>query len=163
MKIIKRNGREVRFNAQKIARAIEGANREVPDDSLLGDDLNAVVEKVTSRLERLDRSVHVEEVQDLVIDEIGKTGHLKLMRHYAEYRLQHELARRQNTTDGKILSLIERNNELALQENANKNPVINSTQRDYIAGEVSHDITRRILLPEEITKAHDEGILHFHK
>jgi ribonucleoside-triphosphate reductase len=162
MKVIKRNGKEMRFNPAKIRVAIQKACNSVPDDSLLEDELDNVVDTVVQRAERLNRAVHVEELQDMVIGEIGKTGHIKLMRHYSEYRMEHELARKQNTTDGRILSLVEGSNEEAKQENANKNPVINSTQRDYIAGEVSRDITRRILLPEEITAAHNEGIIHFH-
>ena len=112
------------------------------------------IHEITERIEKqcfiAGRAIHVEEIQDKVLDELARYGHFKLMRHYSEYRLQHDQQRRQNTTDGKILSLIERNNEEAKQENANKNPVINSTQRDYIAGEVSRDITRRILLPEDV-------------
>ena len=108
------------------------------------------------------RPVHVEEVQDMVIDELDKAEAYKLARHYSEYRLLHEQKRRMNTTDGKILSLLERNNEEAKQENANKNPIINSTLRDYMAGEVSRDICRRFLFPEDVISAHDEGIIHQH-
>ena len=163
MKIIKRDGIEVPYDYKKIQRAIEAANNEAADEDRISDILiGYVVDAVRRRCERLGRAVHVEEIQDMVIDELDKVEAYKLARSYSEYRLRHEQLRKVNTTDGRILSLIERNNEEARQENANKNPVINSTQRDYIAGEVSRDITRRILLPEDVVKAHDEGIIHFH-
>ena len=162
VKIIKRDGREVPFDRRKIVAVIQAANRDVPEDAVPEERIRTIAETIESKYLPAGRAVHVEEIQDQVMDALAKDGHYKLLRHYSEYRLQHDRMRHQNTTDGKILSLIERNNEEAKQENANKNPVINSTQRDYIAGEVSRDITRRILLPEEVVKAHDEGILHFH-
>lgn len=163
MKIIKRNGTEVPYDYRKIQRAIEAANDEVAEEDRLTDTLiGFLVGRIEQQCDALGRSVHVEEIQDMVIAEMEKAGKYRLARHYSEYRLRHEELRKQNTTDGRILSLIERNNEEAKQENANKNPVINSTQRDYIAGEVSRDISRRILLPADMVDAHDEGIIHFH-
>ncbi len=161
MRIIKRNGAEVPYDCEKIRAAISAANDEVAEkisDTTLG----FIVGKVEQRCEALARPVHVEEVQDMVIDELDKGEAYKLARHYSEYRLLHEQQRRMNTTDGKILSLLERNNEEAKQENANKNPIINSTLRDYMAGEVSKDICRRFLFPEDVIAAHDEGIIHVH-
>lgn len=162
MKIIKRDGREVPFDRSKIVAAIQAANADVPDDAMEDTFIQQATERIESQCAAAGRAIHVEEIQDKVLSELARYGHFKLMLHYSEYRLQHDQQRKQNTTDGKILSLIERNNEEAKQENANKNPVINSTQRDYIAGEVSRDITRRILLPDDVVKAHDEGIIHFH-
>jgi anaerobic ribonucleoside-triphosphate reductase len=163
MKIIKRDGREVPYDYRKIQRAIEAANSEVAEaDQITDTQIGFIVGSIERSCEALARAVHVEEIQDMVIDELDKAEAHRLARHYSEYRAQHEQLRKGNSTDGRILSLIERNNEEAKQENANKNPVINSTQRDYIAGEVSRDITRRILLPEDVVKAHDEGIIHFH-
>ena len=166
MKIIKRDGREVPFDRNKIWSAIAKADADIREeggkDVLASADITVLSMSVEERCKNLNRAVHVEEIQDMVIEELAATGHMNHMRHYSEYRLRHEMDRKSNTTDGRILSLIERNNEEAKQENANKNPVINSTQRDYIAGEVSKDITRRILLPEDVVKAHDEGIIHFH-
>ena len=161
MKIIKRDGREVPFDYTKIKAAIEAANAEVKEtisDTVIG----FIVGRVERRCKDLARPVHVEEVQDIVLDELDRAEAYKLARHYSEYRLLHEQQRRMNTTDGKILSLLERNNEEAKQENANKNPIINSTLRDYMAGEVSRDICRRFLFPEDVIAAHDEGILHVH-
>ena len=161
MKIIKRNGREVPFDDTKIKAAVEAANSEVEEkisDTVIG----FIVGRVEQRCTALARPVHVEEVQDMVLDELDKAEAYKLARHYSEYRLLHEQKRRMNTTDGKILSLLERNNEEAKQENANKNPIINSTLRDYMAGEVSRDICRRFLFPEDVIAAHDEGIVHIH-
>ena len=161
MKIIKRDGREVSFDYTKIKAAVEAANSEV-EEKITDTTIGFITGKVEQRCEALARPVHVEEVQDMVLDELDKAEAYKLARHYSEYRLLHEQKRRMNTTDGKILSLLERNNEEAKQENANKNPVINSTLRDYMAGEVSRDICRRFLFPEDIILAHDEGILHLH-
>lgn len=161
MKIIKRNGCEVPYNCEKIRAAITAANTEVDDkisDTLIG----FIVGNVEKRCYVLARPVHVEEVQDMVLDELDKAEAYKLARHYSEYRLLHEQRRKMNTTDGKILSLLERNNEEAKQENANKNPIINSTLRDYMAGEVSKDICRRFFFPEDIIAAHDDGIIHVH-
>ena len=163
MKIIKRDGREVPFDYRKIRNAIEAANSEVADaDQLSKTEIGFIVGRVERACAALGRAVHVEEIQDMIVDELDKSEHYKLARHYSEYRLRHEQQRHMNTTDGKILSLLERNNEEAKQENANKNPIINSTMRDYMAGEVSRDICRRFLFPEDVMKAHDEGIIHVH-
>ena len=161
MKIIKRNGCEVPYDCEKIKAAIIAANAEV-DDKISDTMIGFIVGNVEKRCEALARPVHVEEVQDMVLDELDKAEAYKLARHYSEYRLIHEQQRRMNTTDGKILSLLERTNEEAKQENSNKNPIINSTLRDYMAGEVSRDICRRFLFPEDIVAAHDGGIIHVH-
>lgn len=161
MRIIKRNGAEVPYDCEKIRAAISAANDEVPE-KLSDTAIGFIVGRVEQRCETLARPVHVEEVQDMVLDELDKAEAYKLARHYSEYRLRHEQQRRMNTTDGKILSLLERNNEEAKQENANKNPIINSTLRDYMAGEVSRDICRRFLFPEDVIAAHDDGIIHVH-
>jgi len=161
LRIIKRNGCEVPYDCEKIRAAITAANAEV-DDKISDTVIGFIVGNVEKRCEALARPVHVEEVQDMVLDELDNAEAYKLARHYSEYRLLHEQQRRMNTTDGKILSLLERNNEEAKQENANKNPIINSTLRDYMAGEVSRDICRRFLFPEDIISAHDDGIIHLH-
>lgn len=150
MKIIKRNGCEVPYDCEKIRAAISAANNEMTEESKITDTvIGFVTGRVEQKCEALARPVHVEEVQDMVLDELDNAEAYKLARHYSEYRLLHEQRRRMNTTDGKILSLLERNNEEAKQENANKNPIINSTLRDYMAGEVSKDICRRFLFPED--------------
>ena len=163
MKIIKRDGREVPYDCEKIRAAISAANDEMKSDAKISDTvIGFVTGQVEKRCHALARPVHVEEVQDMVLDELDKAEAYKLARHYSEYRLLHEQQRRMNTTDGKILSLLERNNEEAKQENANKNPIINSTLRDYMAGEVSKDICRRFLFPADVIAAHDDGIIHVH-
>ena len=163
MKIIKRNGCEVPYDCEKIRAAITAANDEMDSGDRITDTvIGFITGKVEQRCEALARPVHVEEVQDMVLDELDRAEAYKLARHYSEYRLRHEHQRRMNTTDGKILSLLERNNEEAKQENANKNPIINSTLRDYMAGEVSRDICRRFLFPEDVIAAHDDGIIHVH-
>ena len=137
MRIIKRNGAEVPYDCEKIRAAITAANDEMDSGDRITDTvIGFITGKVEQRCEALARPVHVEEIQDMVIDELNHAEAYKLARHYSEYRLIHEQQRRMNTTDGKILSLLERNNEEAKQENANKNPIINSTLRDYMAGEV---------------------------
>ena len=161
MRIIKRNGTEVPYDCEKIRAAISAANDEV-SEKISDTVIDFIVGKVEQRCDALARPVHVEEIQDMVIDELNHAEAYKLARHYSEYRLRHEQQRRINTTDGKILSLLERNNEEAKQENANKNPIINSTLRDYMAGEVSRDICRRFLFPADVIAAHDEGIIHVH-
>ncbi len=161
MKIIKRNGAEVPYDCEKIRAAISAANAEV-DDKISETVIGFLVGRVEQRCNALARPVHVEEIQDMVIDELNHAEAYKLARHYSEYRLLHEQQRKMNTTDGKILSLLERNNEEAKQENANKNPIINSTLRDYMAGEVSKDICRRFLFPEDVITTHDEGVIHIH-
>ena len=163
MKLIKRNGSEAVFDEAKILNAIERANAAVEEkDRITDSEIRRVTTKVTKRCEKLKRAVSVEEVQDLVEREIMATGAFTLAKSYITYRYTRELVRKSNTTDDKILSLIECNNEEVKQENSNKNPTVNSVQRDYMAGEVSKDITRRILLHPDIVKAHEEGLIHFH-
>ena len=163
MKIIKRNGSEAEFDKAKIAIAIAKANDAIEEAYRITPlQIERIVESVVISCEALGRSPEVEEVQDMVEHQLMAHGAFELAKLYITYRYTRSLVRQSNTTDDKILSLIECNNEEAKQENANKNPVINSTQRDYVAGEVSRDITTRILLPEDIVKAHNEGIIHFH-
>ena len=163
MKLIKRNGSEVTFDRSKISAAVRAANLAVDEQYRISElDVDTIALVVEQACLALGRSVGVEEVQDLVEREIMKLGAFELAKAYITYRYKRELVRRSNTTDDKIMSLIECNNEEVKQENANKNPTVNSVQRDYMAGEVSKDITRRILLPEDIVKAHEEGIIHFH-
>ena len=163
MKLIKRNGSEVTFDSEKIYIAVEKANAAVDEKERISDrEIRRVTDKVTRKCEKMKRAVSVEEVQDLVERELMTTGNFILAKTYITYRYTRELVRKSNTTDDKILSLIECNNEEVKQENANKNPTVNSVQRDYMAGEVSKDITRRILLSPDIVKAHEEGIIHFH-
>ena len=163
MKIIKRDGREVPYDYRKIRNAIEAANGEVAEQDRLSDTMvGFVVGRIEKRIGATGRSVTVEEIQDMVIDELDQAEAHRLARHYSDYRLRHELLRKQNSTDAKILSLLRHDNELARQENANKDPVINSTMRDYLASEVSEDICRRYIFPEDVVRAHDEGIIHIH-
>ncbi len=163
MKIIKRNGSEEIFNVNKIIIAITKANKSVAEVAQMTPlQIERIANSVVLECEKLDRAPSVEEVQDLVEKQIMAHGAFEVAKSYITYRYTRTLVRQSNTTDDKILSLIECNNEEAKQENSNKNPVINSTQRDYMAGEVSRDITNRILLPREIVEAHNEGILHFH-
>ena len=163
MKTIKRDGREVPYDYTKIKKAIEAANGEVAEEDRLTDtEVGFIVGRIEKRCADLGRSVGVEEIQDIVIDELEKSEHYRLALHYSEYRLRHELLRKQNSTDKKILSLLRHDNELAKQENANKDPIINSTMRDYLASEVSEDICRRYIFPEDVIKAHDEGMIHIH-
>ena len=163
MKIIKRDGREVPYDYEKIKNAIEAANAEVAEEDRLSDTMiGFVVGRIEKRIEAAGRSVSVEEVQDMVIDELDQAEAHRLARHYSDYRLRHELLRKQNSTDAKILSLLRYDNELAKQENANKDPILNSTMRDYLASEVSEDICRRYIFPEDVIRTHDEGIIHIH-
>ena len=163
MKIIKRNGSEAEFDSSKIKIAITKANDAVEESVRITPlQIERIVESVVISCETLGRSPGVEEVQDMVEHQLMAHGAFEVAKIYITYRYTRSLVRQSNTTDDKILALIECNNEEAKQENSNKNPVINSTQRDYMAGEVSRDITNRILLPEEIVKAHNEGIIHFH-
>ena len=163
MKIIKRDGSEVPYDYQKIIRAIDAANQDVAVEDRISDTQKEnIASRVEKRCEALGRSVSVEEIQDMVIDELDQAEAHRLARHYSDYRLRHELLRKQNSTDAKILSLLRHDNELAKQENANKDPIINSTMRDYLASEVSEDICRRYIFPEDVIKAHDEGIIHIH-
>ena len=163
MKIIKRSGQEVEFDKEKIAAAIRKANKEVGERHRISDAaLLAIVDTVTEECARLGRSPHVEEIQDMVENRLMATMCFALARKYITYRYTRELVRKSNTTDAQILTLIECNNEEVKQENSNKNPTVNSVQRDYMAGEVSKDLTRRILLPDDIVAAHDQGLIHFH-
>ena len=161
--VVKRSGQEVPFDASKIINAVEKANATVKPVKQLSDaQLNAIADKITKVCEKESRPVSVEEIQDMVQIAIMEMRGYEVAQNYVKYRYQRELSRKANTTDDKILSLLERNNQEALEENANKNPVINSTQRDYMAGEVSRDLTERILLPEDVVKAHKQGLIHFH-
>ena len=163
MKIIKRDGSEVPYDYMKIQKAIEAANGEVAEEDRLSDTMvGFIVGRIEKRIEAAGRSVSVEEIQDMVIDELDQAEAYRLARHYSDYRLRHELLRKQNSTDAKILSLLRHDNELAKQENANKDPILNSTMRDYLASEVSEDICRRYIFPEDVIRAHDEGIIHIH-
>ena len=163
MKIIKRDGSEVPYDYRKIIRAIDAANQDVAVEDRISDTQKKIIaSRVEKRCEALGRSVSVEEIQDMVIDELDQAEAHRLARHYSDYRLRHELLRKQNSTDAKILSLLRHDNELAKQENANKDPIINSTMRDYLASEVSEDICRRYIFPEDVIKAHDEGMIHIH-
>ena len=163
MKIIKRNGAEVAFDIQKIERAITKANNSVTEaDRMTPVQIGRIAESVELQCQKMNRAPTVEEIQDMVEHHIMAHGAFEVAKHYITYRYTRSLVRRANTTDDKILSLIECNNEEAKQENSNKNPVVNSTQRDYMAGEVSRDITNRLLLPQDIVEAHEEGIIHFH-
>ncbi|MBQ7932216.1 MAG: anaerobic ribonucleoside-triphosphate reductase, partial [Clostridia bacterium] len=163
MKIIKRNGSEEKFDPIKIYNAVTKANASVDDRARMTDlQIERIVDRVVLTCEELGRSPSVEEVQDMVERQIMAHGAYEVAKEYVTYRYTRTLIRQSNTTDDKILALIECNNEEAKQENSNKNPVINSTQRDYMAGEVSRDITNRILLPKDIVDAHNEGIIHFH-
>ena len=163
MKIIKRSGKEVIFNGDKIIAAIEKANNEVTDEKkLTAGQISDIERTVESQCASLTRAASVEEIQDMVEDGLMRSGKLEVARKYITYRYKHALVRKSNTTDEQIMSLIECSNEEVKQENSNKNPTVNSVQRDYMAGEVSKDITRRFLLPEDVVKAHEEGIIHFH-
>ena len=161
--VIKRNGKEVNFDISKIANAIRKANKEVEPIYQMNEyQIEGIAENVASQCAKLERAVSVEEIQDMVETGIMEMRGYEVAQKYVRYRYTRELARKANTTDEEILSLLDQSNEEAKQENSNKNPVINSTQRDYMAGYVSRDLTNRVLLPEEITKAHREGIIHFH-
>ena len=163
MKIIKRNGSEAAFDITKIIVAVSKANKEIDErQRLTNEQIRTIAANVEGACVAMGRAASVEEIQDLVEKQIMGQGAFDVAKEYICYRYTRSLARRANTTDNQILSLIECNNEEAKQENANKNPTVNSVQRDYMAGEVSKDITRRILLPREIVEAHEQGIIHFH-
>ncbi|MBS5480420.1 MAG: anaerobic ribonucleoside-triphosphate reductase [Clostridiales bacterium] len=163
MKIIKRNGSEAAFDISKIIVAITKANNaDEQHRELTSDQIRDIAASVEASCLKMGRAPSVEEIQDLVENQIMQKGAFEVAKRYIKYRYTRSLARRANTTDNQILSLIECNNEEAKQENANKNPTVNSVQRDYMAGEVSKDITRRVLLPQEIVEAHEQGIIHFH-
>ncbi|MCR5304240.1 MAG: anaerobic ribonucleoside-triphosphate reductase [Lachnospiraceae bacterium] len=163
MKIIKRSGAEAKFDISKIISAIHKANGTVDDSKkLTGEEIEDIAEIVKRNCERMNRAAGVEEIQDLVENELMRYGAFELARNYITYRYKRAMVRKANSTDDQILALLECNNEEVKQENSNKNPIVNSVQRDYMAGEVSKDITKRFLLPEDIVKAHEEGIIHFH-
>ena len=163
MRVIKRNGAEVEFDIIKIIAAVTKANDVVDEDARMTPvQIQRIAESVELACQSLGRAPTVEEIQDFVEHQIMAHGAFEVAKRYITYRYTRSLVRKSNTTDDKILSLIECNNEEAKQENSNKNPVVNSTQRDYMAGEVSRDLTNRLLLPEDIVKAHEEGIIHFH-
>ena len=163
MKVIKRNGSEIEFDPAKIAEAIRKANTEVSDKDQINEiRLALITSEVTEKCRDLNRAVNVEEIQEIVETELMTAGAFEVAKRYIRYRYDHNLKRTHNTTDDVILSLIEQNNEEVKQENSNKNPTIVSTQRDYMAGEVSKDLTARVFLPEDIVQAHNEGLIHFH-
>ena len=163
MKVIKRNGTEVDFDLDKIYNAVSKANESVDESArMTALQIKRIAEFVELSCMKMNRSPSVEEIQDLVEYQIMAHGAYEVAKSYIRYRYTRSLVRRTNTTDDKILSLIECCNEEAKQENSNKNPVVNSTQRDYMAGEVSRDLTERMLLPADIVEAHKEGIIHFH-
>ena len=163
MKIIKRSGAEAVFDANKIAQAVKRANNSVVEaDRLSHHQIAHIAESVEKQCLAVNRSINVEEIQDLVENAIMKEQAFSVARNYVKYRYERELARTHNTTDDRIKSILECTNEEVKQENSNKNPTVNSVQRDYIAGEVNKDFTRRFLLPEDIVEAHDAGIIHFH-
>lgn len=161
--VIKRNGQEVSFDISKIINAIAKANHEVDGIHQLNKfQIRAIADNIAKKITDYSRAAHVEDIQDMVETGIMEMRGYEVAQKYVRYRYKREISRKSNTTDDGILSLIELNNEEVKQENSNKNPIINSTQRDYMAGEVSKDLTRRLLLPEAIVKAHEEGIIHFH-
>ncbi len=163
MNIIKRNGKEVEYDGSKIIAAVEKANNEVSEkDQLLASQIRVVEEKVARKLRDLDHEAGVEEIQDYVIESIQEEGAFHVATKYTVYRYKRELVRKSNTTDDKILTLVEYDNEEVKEENSNKNPMVVSVQRDYVAGEVSRDLTDRLLLPHDVVEAHKAGIIHFH-
>ena len=165
MIVIKRDGREVDFDKSKIFnevyKAVVEVDKIIPqkDKETLASD---IANKLQKKYNKLNRAITVEDIQDDVETELMKSGAYEIAKAYITYRYEHNMIRKANSTDGKILSLVDNVNESVIQENSNKNPAILSTQRDYIAGEVSRDITNRLLLPKDIQDAHDEGIIHFH-
>ena len=162
MKIIKRNGSEVDFDLNKIAVAVTKANAACEKEELSASQIKDIAEYVEFKIQKANRALSVEEIQDIVENQIMAQGAFDVARRYVKYRYNRTLIRKANTTDNQILSLIECNNEEVKQENSNKNPTVNSVQRDYMAGEVSKDLTKRILLPPDIVEAHENGIIHFH-
>lgn len=163
MNVIKRNGSEVAFDLAKIKRSLTKANNSIDESERIDEDtINFICNRVLNKCKKYNRAISVEEIQDHVEDALIYLNKYDIAKHYIKYRYQRELNRKKNTTDARILSIVDGTNEEALQENANKNPILNSTQRDYMAGEVSKDITDRYLLPDDIKEAHREGIIHFH-
>ena len=163
MKIIKRNKQEVEFDISKIIGAITKANEAAKEsDRMTPKQITRIAERVTNECEKVNRALSVEEIQDLVEKQIMAHGAYEVAKLYVTYRYTRTLIRQSNTTDESILTLIECNNEELKQENSNKNPTVNSVQRDYMAGEVSKDLTKRLLLPPEVVEAHEDGRIHFH-
>ena len=163
MNVIKRNGTEVSFDITKIIAAVTKANESIPESSRMTPvQIRRIAESVELSCQKLERAPSVEEIQDMVEYHIMAHGAFEVAKSYITYRYTRSLIRKSNTTDDKILTLIECNNEEAKQENSNKNPTVNSVQRDYMAGEVSRDITNRLLLPPDIVEAHNAGVIHFH-
>ena len=163
MTVIKRNGSEVPFDLDKVKLSLSKANNSVPESERIDDDtINFVCNRVLNKCKKYNRAISVEEIQDHVEDALIYLNKYDIAKHYIKYRYQRELDRKKNTTDARILSIVELQNEEAQKENANKNPTLLSTQRDYMAGEVSKDLTNRYLLPEDIREAHEAGIIHFH-
>ena len=164
MKVIKRNGQEVVFNSDKIKVAVTKANNNIDEISkrLSDEQINRITTNVTEKCENMGRAVGVEEIQDMVEFAIMEEGKFEVAKHYITYRYTRQLARQKNTTDDKVFALIDCQNEEIKQENSNKNPTVCSVQRDYMAGEMSKDLTKRFLLPNHIWKAHEDGLIHFH-
>lgn len=162
-RVIKRDGREVEFDKSKIIKAISCANQEIMKSKQIGPrKISQLATIVEEKCAEYKRAIKVEDINDLIEDELIHRNYNNLVRAFIQYRYNKELVRKSNTTDDSILSLINLSNEELKQENSNKNPVVNSTQRDYMAGEVSKDLTRRVFLPKDVVKAHDEGTIHFH-
>ena len=162
-RVIKRDGREVDFDKSKIIKAISCANQEIIKSKQIGPrKIKQLADIVEENCAEYKRAIKVEDINDMIEDELIYRNYNNLVRAFIQYRYNKELVRKSNTTDDSILSLINLANEELKQENANKNPIVNSTQRDYMSGEVSKDITRRLILPKDIVKAHDEGTIHFH-
>lgn len=163
MKVIKRDGKEVKFNKQKIIKAITMANGEVdPEDRIDNETINKIAEDTENYFISLDKTPDVEEIQDFIEDVLMDKNANKLAKHYIKYRYQHKVDREMNPLEESILTLVDGTNEVIKQENSNKNPIVNSTQRDYMAGELSRDITHKYFMPADILKAHKEGVIHFH-
>ena len=162
MKIIKRNGSEENFDVSKISAAVAKANKACEKGAISQEEIEDVADYVEYKCNKMKRAVSVEEIQDMVENQLMAKGAFELARRYVRYRYTRSLIRKANTTDNKILTLIECSNEEVKQENSNKNPTVNSVQRDYMAGEVSRDLTKRLLLPQDIIEAHEQGIIHFH-
>ena len=162
MNVIKRSGEEVAFDISKIENAIRKANKATSHSQMSEATILKISKRVSDKVESLKRSTSVEEIQDMVETEIMRENYFAVAHNYITYRYERALVRKANSTDKQILSLLERNNEEVKQENSNKNPLVNSVQRDYMAGEVSKDITKRFLLPQEVIEAHEQGIIHFH-
>ena len=163
MKIIKRSGEEVGFDISKIIAAVHKANKEVEPSRRLGTkQIQTIAQNVEEICKASTRAMSVEEIQDEVEDQIMRAGAHRVAKVYITYRYKRQLVRQSNTTDAQIITIIESQNEEAKQENSNKNPLLASTQRDYMAGEVSKDIAKRFLLPKEVWEAHENGVIHFH-